>query len=151
MGARAGARGPTGAAGTTRNILHFGMPNVAAGDNATPASSTPVQAYVMGASALSTCGFVATRAGSLVGLSASLSGAAAGSNLVVGVYKNGTILDAATIITLASGTSDTKKNNTFTAGAYTFVAGDVIDVRIRAGSGWTASTVDLAAFVEIAT
>ena len=151
MGAHRGSRGATGAAGTTRNVIAFGLPNVAAGDNATPASATPVQAYVSGVSALTTTGFVATRAGSLVGLSASLSGAAAGSNLIVGVYKNGTILDALTIVTLASGTSDTKKNGTFTAGAYTFVAGDVIDVRVRSGSGWSATTADLAAFVEITT
>jgi len=29
-------------------------------------------------------------------------------------------------------------------------AGDVLDVRVRTGSGWTSSTVDLAVAVEIA-
>lgn len=68
-----------GITGGVRQLLPFGQPNVALGDNATPASSTPVQTYACGASALSTCGFVAMRAGSLTGLSVNLSGAASGS------------------------------------------------------------------------
>jgi len=137
--------------GGVRQVVTFGIPNIAFGDNATPASSTPVQVYACGVSALATCGFTALRAGSLTGLSVSLSGAAAGSNCIVGVYKNGTIINAAAIVTLASGTSDTKGYGTFTQGTYTFAAGDVIDVRIRTGSGWSATTVDLAAYVELAT
>lgn len=132
-----------------RQILPFGMVNIAAGDNATPASSTPVQIYWSGVSTLTTCGFVAMRAGSLVGLSANLNAAAAGSNLIVGVYKNGTIINASAIVTLASATNDVKANGTFTQNAYTFAAGDVIDVRIRTGSGWSATTADLSVAVEI--
>lgn len=134
---------------TTRQTIPFGQANVAAGDNATPASSTPVVLPWCAASGVSV-GWVAPRAGSLVGLSAALSGAAAGSNLIVGVYKNGTIINSAAIVTLASATSDTKAYGTFTQGTYTFVAGDVIDVRIRAGSGWSATSVDLGVAVEIA-
>jgi hypothetical protein len=137
--------------GGVRQLVPFGMVNIAAGDNATPASSTPVQIYWCGVSALTTCAFTALRAGSVTGLSVSLNGAAAGSNLIVGVYKNGTIINASAIVTLASGTSDTKGYGTFTLGSYTFVAGDVIDVRIRTGSGWSATTVDAAVSVEIAT
>ena len=140
-----------GITGGVRQIVPFGQPNVALGDNASPALSTPVQAHACGVSALSTCGFVAMRAGSLTGLSVSLSGAAAGSNCIVGVYKNGTIINTAAIVTLASATSDTKGYGTFTPGSYTFAAGDVIDVRVRTGSGWSATSVDLAAYVEIAT
>lgn len=138
-----------GITGSVRTLLPFGMLNVAAGDNATPASSTPVQIFWCGASGLTTCGFVAMRAGSLVGLSANLNAAAAGSNLIVGVYKNGTIINASAIVTLASATSDVKAQGTFAHGAYTFVAGDVIDVRIRTGSAWSATTADLSVAVEI--
>jgi len=137
------------ALGGFRQSLVFGMPNVAAGDNATPASSTPVRTYVAGVSALSTAGWVAPRAGSLTGLSVSLSGAAAGSNAIFGIYVNGTIANAAAIVTLASATSDTKAYITFAKDLYAFAAGDVIDVRLRTGSGWSATTVDAAAFVEI--
>lgn len=134
---------------TTRQTIPFSITNVAPGDNATVASSTPVQAQWAGAAAVAV-GWVAPRAGSLTGLSAALSGAAAGSNAIVGVYKNGTLLNAAAIVTLASATSDTKAHGTFTAGTYTFAAGDVIDVRVRTGSGWSATTVDLGVAVEIA-
>ncbi len=140
-----------GITGGVRQLLPFGMLHIAAGDNATPASSTPVQIFWCAASGLTTCGFVAMRAGSVVGLSANLNTAAAGSNLIVGVYKNGTIINASAIVTLASGSSDVKANGTFAAGSYTFAAGDVIDVRIRTGSGWSATTADASVSVEIAT
>lgn len=132
-----------------RQMIPFGMVNIAAGDNASPASSTPVQIYFAAVSALTTCGFVATRAGSLVGLSANLNTAAAGSNCIVGVYKNGTIINASAIVTLASATNDVKASGTFTQNTYTFAAGDVIDVRIRTGSGWSATTADMSVCVEI--
>lgn len=138
-----------GITGGVRQILPFGMVNIAAGDNATPASATPVQTYWCGVSALTTAGFVAMRSGSVTGLSANLNAAAAGSNCIVGVYKNGTIINASAIVTLASATSDTKARGTFTSGLYTFVAGDVIDVRVRTGSGWSATTVDASIALEI--
>lgn len=131
-----------------RELLHFGQPNIAAGDNATPASSTPVQIPFCGVSAV-TAGVTALRPGSLVGLSVNLSDAAAGSSAIFGVYKNGTIFNAATIVTLIA--TDTKEYITFAAGTYSFVAGDVIDVRVRTGSGWSAPTVDAAVLVEIET
>jgi hypothetical protein len=134
---------------TTRQTIPFSVTNVAAGSDASPPLSTPVQAQWAGAAGVAV-GWVAPRAGSLTGLSAALSGAAAGSNAIVGVYKNGTIMNAAAIVTLASATSDTKAHGTFTPGTYTFAAGDVIDVRIRTGSGWSATSVDLGVAVEIA-
>lgn len=133
-----------------RAFVPFGHANVAAGDNATPASSTPVQAHWCGVSALSTAGFVAMRAGSITGLSVNLSAAAAGSNLIAGVYVNGVIANAAAIVTLTSAGSQVKGQTTFTHGLYPLVAGDVVDVRIRTGSGWTATTADAAISVEIA-
>lgn len=140
-----------GISGGVRQVLPFGMVNIAAGDNATPASATPVQIYWSGNASLTTCAFVAPRAGSVTGLSVNLNTAAAGSNLIVGVYKNGTIINAAAIVTLASATSDVKGNGTFTSGSYTFVAGDVIDVRIRTGMVWSATAADASIAVEIET
>lgn len=133
---------------TTRQSITFARADIAAGDNATIASSTPVQTYVCGVTALATCGYVAPRAGSLTALSAHLSGNAAGSALIVSVHKNGTLLHASAIATIASG--EAKGRATFATGTYTFVAGDVLDVRVRTSSGWTASTVDLAVALEIA-
>lgn len=129
-----------------RELLHFGQPNIAAGDNATPALSTPV-ACPFCAVATVTTGIAALRPGSLVGLSVHLSGAAAGSRAIFGVYKNGTIIDAAAIVTLIA--TATTAFITFASGSYPFVAGDVIDVRVRTGSGWSATTVDAAILVEI--
>lgn len=140
-----------GITGGVRQIIPFGQTNIAQGDNATPASSTPVQAHWCGASGLTTAAFIAMRAGSVTGLSINLNAAAAGSNLIAGVYKNGTIINAAAIVTLASATSDVKGQGTFTSGSYTFVAGDVIDVRIRTGSGWSATAADASIAVEIET
>ena len=140
-----------GITGGVRQVVPFGQTNITTGDNATPASSTPVTAHWCGVSGLTTCAFVAMRAGSVTGLSINLNTAAAGSNLIVGVYKNGTIINAAAIVTLASATSDVKGNGTFTSGSYTFVAGDVIDVRIRTGSGWSATAADCSIAVEIET
>jgi hypothetical protein len=140
-----------GISGGVRQIVPFGQTNIVAGDNASPASATPVQTHWCGVSGLTTCAFVAPRAGSVTGLSINLNTAAAGSNLIVGVYKNGTIINAAAIVTLASATSDVKGNGTFASGSYTFVAGDVIDVRIRTGSGWSATAADASIAVEIET
>jgi hypothetical protein len=140
-----------GITGGVRQILPFGEPNIAFGDNASPALSTPVVTHWCGVTALGAVGFVAPRAGSLTGLSVNLSVAAAGSNVIFGVYKNGTIFNAAAIVTLASATSDVKANTTFAEGTYTFAAGDIITVYHRAGSGWTATTSDASVAVEIVT
>lgn len=138
-----------GISGGVRQIVPFGHPNVALGDNASPALSTPVQTHWCGVTALTTAAFVAMRAGSITGLSVNLSGAAAGSNAIFGVYINGTIANAAAIVTLASATNDVKARGTFTSGLYAIAAGDVIDVRVRTGSGWSATTVDASIALEI--
>ena len=133
-----------GTTGGVRQVVPFGQTNIV-----TPASSTPVQTHWCASTALTTAAFVAMRAGSVTGLSINLNTAAAGSSLIVGVYKNGTIINAAAIVTLA--TTDVKGHGTFTSGSYTFVAGDVIDVRIRTGSGWSATAADCSIAVEIET
>lgn len=130
-----------------RAFVPFGHPNIAAGDNATPASSTPVQIHWCGVTGLSTAGFVAPRGGNLRSISVSLSGNAAGSVAIFGVYKNGTIINAAAIATVALGAATAYA--TFPTDTYGFDAGDVIDVRVRTGSGWTATTVDAAVAVEV--
>jgi hypothetical protein len=129
-----------------RELLHFGQPNIAAGDNATVALSTPVQIPFCGVAAV-TAGVAAIRPGSLVGLSVNLSAAAAGSSAIFGVYKNGVIFHAAAIVTLAA--ADTLEYIAFAAGTYPYAAGDVIDVRVRTGTGWSATTVDAAVLVEV--
>lgn len=141
---------PLGAVpGGHRESIAFSQTNVAAGDNATFSASTPVQINWAGAAA-AVVGWVAPRAGSLTGLSVILSAAAAGSDIRVGVYKNGTLMNTLTVLDLSSG-GGTSNYTTFTAGTYTFVAGDVIDVRIRTGSGWSATTADLGVTVEVTT
>lgn len=133
-----------------RAFVPFGEVNIAAGSNANPVLSTPVQAHWCGVATNASTGFVAMRAGSITGLSINLNTAAAGSNLIVGVYVNGTIVNASAIVTLTSAGSQTKGQATFAHGLYALVAGDVVDVRIRTGSGWSATTADAAISVEIA-
>lgn len=132
-----------------RELLHFGQPDIAAGDNATPALATPIQAPFCGAAI--TTGVTMLRPGSLTGLSVSLTNSVDGSNAIFGVYKNGVLFNAATIVTLTVIAEESKGYTTFAAGTYPFVAGDVVDVRVRTGSGWIATTVDAAIVVEIET
>ena len=133
-----------------RAFVPFGQSNIIAGDNASPPLSTPVQAHWCAVAGLTTAGFVAMRAGSITGLSVNLNTAAAGSNLIAGVYINGTIAGVAAIVTLTSAGSQTKGYATFTHGLYAVAAGDVVDVRIRTGSGWSATAADASIAVEIA-
>lgn len=140
--------GDLAAGGGFRQCVQFGRADVAAGSNATASASTPVQVGY-GANGAVLAGWVAPRAGSITALSVGLSGAAAGSDCIVGVYKNGTLVNAAAVVTLASATSDTSARTTFAKDLYAFAAGDVIDVRIRTGTAWSATTVDLAVAVEI--
>ena len=146
------AEASTGAAPVSgpRLLLPFGLANIAPGDNATPASSTPVQTNWCGVSGLGAANFVANRPGSIVGIGGVLTAAASGSTAIIGVYKNGTIVNAgaALVFSIAGGTEN---YTTFAAGTYTFVPGDNLDIRIRTGSGWDVLTTDLAAYLEIET
>ena len=141
----ASALGSAGAVTGPRQLLFFGTTNIAAGDNATPASSTPVQSGFCGVSAIAV-GVPMLRPGYITGLGIRLSGAAAGSVAIFGVYKNGTLVSS-----LSIGITGGQNYTTYLDGLYTFAANDVIDVRIRTGSGWTATTVDAAIVVEIQT
>jgi hypothetical protein len=139
------ALGSAGAVTGPRSLLFFGTANIAAGDNATPASSTPVQSGFCGASTI-VVGVPMIRPGFVTGLGIRLSGAAAGSVAIFGVYKNGTI-----VASLNIGITGGQNFATYPEGRYAFAANDVIDVRIRTGSGWSATTVDAAISVEIQT
>lgn len=142
------AEAATGAAPIAgpRVILPFGFTNVQPGDNVVAASSTPVQIQWCGVSTLSTANFVANRSGSIVGIGGQLSSAAGGSSIIIGVYKNGTLVNAAAVTTIIA---VTENYATFAAGTYTFVPGDTLDIRIRTSSAWTSTTADLAAYVEL--
>ena len=146
--ANIGATAATAAAGAAaqlpRGYLPFGLPNVAAGDNATPASSTPVLAPFCGVATL-VVGVAMPRAGYLTAFTVKLSVVGAGSALIAGIYKNGTLV-AATALTILAAADEAA--GTYDIGDLPYDAGDVIDVRIRTGSGWTAATSDAVILVE---
>ena len=139
------ALGSAGAVTGPRELLFFGTANIAAGDNATPANSTPVQSGFCGVSTIA-AGVPMLRPGYVTGLGIRLTGAAAGSAAIFGVYQNGTLVAA-----LSIGLTGNQNYATYAEGLYAFAANDVIDVRVRTGSGWTATTVDAAVVVEIQT
>lgn len=141
----ASALGSAGAVTGPRQLLFFGTANIAAGDNATPASSTPVQSGFCGVSAI-VVGVPMIRPGYITGLGIRLSGAAAGSEAIFGVYNGATL-----VASLSIGLTGTQNYATYAEGLYTFAANDVLSVKIRTGSGWTATTVDAAISVEIQT
>lgn len=130
-----------------RVVLPFGFTNIAPGDNATPANSTPVQLSWCGVSTLGAATYIANRSGSVVGIGGVLTAAAAGSTAILGVYKNGSLVNAAAITTVAL--TSLTSYATFAAGTYTFVPGDNLTIAIRTGSGWSATTADLAAYLEL--
>lgn len=129
----------------SRAYLPFGQENVAAGDNATPASSIPVQTGWCGAAIAK--GWTAPRAGYISGLSLSLSDTPAGSDLIAGVYLNGTLVVGSEVALSAGGGA--VNSSTFADGSLVFAEGDVLDVRIRTGTEWSATTADLGASIEV--
>ena len=144
MGFPRSAQGPTGAAGTTRqNVGSWLSTSIAAGDNATPASSTAVVAAYAGASP--SMGHVVRRAGTITGLGFNLDANPAGSSIIAYATINGTV-QAASAQTLAAG-STRKAWGTFVGIAVS--AGDVVGVAIRTGSGWSATTANLIADLEV--
>ena len=130
-----------------RAFLPFGQTNIAAGDNATPANSTPVVDHWCGVAGLNDASYTAPRAGCIRSISVALSVVAAGSVAIFAIYKNGTLLNASCAVTVAIGQN--KAYATFASGLYTFAAGDVFGVGHRTGTGWTATTSDVAIAVEV--
>lgn len=86
------------------------------------------------------------RAGSLTGLGAVLSAAAAGDALLIEVRKNG-VKTGMPSLTLA--VAATEGSATYDKDAHAFAAGDNLDIVITTPAGWTSTTVDLAVFPEI--
>lgn len=133
----------TAGGGFRQTVTGWGYESVAAGDNATPASATAVPIGLVGVQAP----FVAKRAGSITGLGFALSADPAGSAIIVAVSINGTV-QAGTAVTLAAG-STRHASATFAKDAIPFAAGDLLRVVVRTGSGWSASSANLVADVEI--
>lgn len=90
------------------------------------------------------------RAGSLTAITLASTVAPAGANLVVSVFKNGTLLDATAILTVVPGAPlgyavSFAKDNPLLV----FVAGDRIGVAVTTPGGWTATTAALSVLVEV--
>jgi hypothetical protein len=94
-------------------------------------------------------GWVARRAGSVTGFSANLDTAVTGSSKVatLGIYKNGTLMNALTVLAFTSGAALVKKSVEFAKDTYTFVADDVITVKYT--SDTITSTPKVWAVVEV--
>lgn len=94
--------------------------------------------------------WVASRAGSLMGIQATFTVAPAGSSLVLSVYKNGSLMHASAILTVTVGAS-LGRTTTFakdTTGL-TFVANDILSVRVTTDGSWSATTSDVAVCLEV--
>lgn len=148
----AGTLAVTGAATITGDIdaaggfpLPFGpfvQDNVAANQSAVVVK--------LGATGATVVDGVAPRAGSLRGIVASFTVAPAGTDLVVSVLKNGTLIHATGILTVTAGAT-LGRTVTFTKdnANLLFAAGDRIGVTVTTGAGWTATTSDMAVFVIV--
>lgn len=145
LGGTCAVTGDISAAGGFKREAPFLAEDVAAGDNATPASSTPVAIALGGVTGLT---WQAMRAGSVTGFSVLLNTNAAGSDLLARVRINGTPV-AASLVTIASGAA--KGRITFAKDTATLIlaAGDEVDVDIRTGSAWSATSADIACMVEL--
>lgn len=134
--------GDLSAAGGFRSLVGpFILANV-------PASQTDTRLGV-GASGAPQQDIVVPRAGSVMGITASFTVDPAGSDLVLEVYKNGSLLDAACILTCESDGTDLDHYVTFVKDTYTFAAGDRIGLALTTDGSWSATTSDLCATVEI--
>jgi len=115
--------------------VQFGHPNLSAG-------LTDHQMNWGGVAALDALiSFVAAHPGSVTWVSGGLSEAAVGSNVQIDVFKNGVEM-VESILILAGADAGRVY---YPIGAYTFVAGDKLDLRVTTGAGWTSTTADLGA------
>lgn len=111
-----------------------------------PNSLTDSVSYLSASSGDHTNDAVATRDGSVTGLSIGFTVAVAGgaAPFVAKVFKNGSEMTGASVTIEADALTGYA---TFAAGTHSFVAGDYLEVRITT-SGWTSTTSDMAAFIE---
>lgn len=134
--------GDIDAGGGFRSGYSFAKTSIAAGDSATTASSTAVAMTFHGVAT----GVVLPRAGSIVGISLALTAAAAGSSIIVAAYKNGTLVSSSALTVAIDATSGYLNIDKDTLA---FAAGDVLTVKLRTGSGWSATANGVATlFVE---
>lgn len=115
------------------------------------ASLTDSRAAV-GATAAPELDIVMTRAGYVVGVSASFTVAPAGSTATVEVFKNGALIHSSGELSVTAGSS-LARFATFTDGNanLAFAAGDKLGIAITTDSSWTATTSDMAAMIEVST
>jgi len=114
------------------------------------AASQAAVRLALGATGNPQVDLVASRAGSLVAITASFTVAPAGSALIVSVFKNGSLLHATAILTVAPGAplgyvQLFAKDNV----NLLFVAGDRVGVAVTTDGSWTATTSDIAIGVEL--
>lgn len=130
--------------GTRQTVGPFTAPGAA---GVTANSQTNLDCRYSHAAAATATGFVATRSGSIVGLSAQLSAAVTGTDgtITVAATKNGTEVDCTVEFTTAG--AATIAAITVAAGALTFEAGDVIGVSYTSAD--ISNTPTLVATVEI--
>lgn len=134
--------GDLAAAGGFRSLVGpFILANV-------PASQTDTRLGV-GATGVPQQDIVMPRAGSVMGITASFTEDPAGSDLILEVYKNGALLNAACILTVESDGTDLDQYAVFAKDTYTFAAGDRIGLALTTDGSWTATTSDLCAMVEV--
>lgn len=87
---------------------------------------------------------------SLTRIVATLTVAPAGGNLVLKVFKNGTLLNAAAILTIVPG-AGLVYSVTFARGTYPLLATDKVGIAVDTAAGWTATTSDLTAWLGVTT
>lgn len=94
----------------------------------------------------STTALVMTAAGSITGIGVRTNDDRTAGSATFEVYKNaaGTGLTA-----VLDGTNPKFKFTTQALGSDTFVAGDILDIRVTTTTDWTPVTADVVAFIEI--
>lgn len=88
------------------------------------------------------------RAGSITGVSVSMTVAGAGSNMVIDIWKSPSEYITAAV-TIAPGA--TSGYVTFAKDLYPFNAGDKLSVRATTDGSWSATTTDIDAYIEVET
>jgi hypothetical protein len=114
------------------------------------AANQSAVALKIGATAAPQAEAVVWRAGSLRAILASFTVAPAGTDLVVSVFKNGSLLHATAILTVAAGAALGRVASFSKDTAnLSFAAGDRVGIAVTTGAGWTATTSDLAVWALI--
>lgn len=92
--------------------------------------------------------WIALRAGSITGVAVKTNDARTAGTLTVEPFKNGTGIGLTAVL---DGTNTIFKATTQAKDTDTFVAGDEVDIRITTDAGWTPTTADIRAILEVET